>query len=93
MPKPRSKENQGLPLRWRVNHNAYHYQIPPNLKTLWNDKRMFRLGTTLNEAYKVWADRLGQETAAKGMALIQSQVRSHEAAIKAGEDIDKKFGV
>lgn len=59
MPRARSKENQGLPLRWRVNHGAYYYQVPPGLEHMWDGKKMFRLGTKLNEAYKVWAAKLG----------------------------------
>lgn len=58
MPRPRSKENQGLPLRWRINHGAYYYQVPPGLEHLWDGKKLFRLGTKLNEAYKVWATKL-----------------------------------
>lgn len=70
MPKPRSKENQGLPLRWRVNHGAYYYQVPPGLEALWDGKKMFRLGTKLNEAYKMWADRLGQVDGSKTIGQL-----------------------
>lgn len=70
MPKPRSKENRGLPLRWRLNHGAYYYQVPPGLEALWDGKKMFRLGTKVNEAYKVWADRLGQVEGSKTIGQL-----------------------
>lgn len=65
MPRKRSKENQGLPLRWRLVHNAYYYQVPPGLEALWDGKKLFRLGSKLNEAYKVWASKLDKQTTAK----------------------------
>lgn len=58
MPRKRSKENQGLPKRWRLAHGAYYYQVPPGLEAQWDNKKTFRLGTKLNEAYQVWADRI-----------------------------------
>jgi integrase len=58
MPRQRSKENVGLPTRWTFKHGAYYYQVPPGLEGMWDGKRYFRLGDKLNEAYKVWADRL-----------------------------------
>jgi integrase len=65
MPRKRSKENQGLPLRWRLTHGAYYYQVPPGLEHLWDNKKTFRLGTKLHEAYQVWSTRLGHITEAK----------------------------
>jgi integrase len=65
MPRKRSKENQGLPARWRHTHGAYYYQVPPGLEHLWEGKKTFRLGDKLNEAYKVWADRLQKPTQAR----------------------------
>lgn len=59
MPKPRNPENKGLPARWRLIHGAYYYQVPPGLEAAWDNKKQFRLGKTLPEAYRVWADRLG----------------------------------
>lgn len=58
MPKPRNSENKGLPARWKFQHGAYYYRVPPGLEPLWNGKQMFRLGDKLHEAYKVWAERL-----------------------------------
>lgn len=65
MARKRSKENQGLPARWRLAHNAYYYQVPPGLEHLWEGKKTFRLGDKLNEAYKVWADRLQKPSQAR----------------------------
>ncbi|MES2149295.1 MAG: tyrosine-type recombinase/integrase [Pseudomonadota bacterium] len=68
MPRERKKENKGLPLRWRINHGAYYYQVPVGSEGAWDGKRMFRLGSTLPEAYKAWADRLGVIDDAKTVA-------------------------
>lgn len=65
MPRKRSKVNQGLPARWKLYHSAYYYQVPPGLESLWDGKKTFRLGDKLNEAYKVWADRIQHQTEAK----------------------------
>lgn len=50
MPRPRNPENVGLPDRWRFNHGAYFYQVPPGLEPFWGFKRMFRLGATYDQA-------------------------------------------
>ena len=57
-PKPKRPENKGLPKRWRLKHGAYFYQVPPGQEHLWDDKREFRLGKTLAEAYRTWSRRL-----------------------------------
>ncbi|VVE00885.1 integrase [Pandoraea aquatica] len=59
MPRERDARNKGLPTRWRHIGNAYYYQVPPGLESMWDDKKTFRLGSSLPEAYRVWADRLG----------------------------------
>lgn len=58
MPKPRNKENQGLPLRWRCIRGVYYYDVPPGLEHMWNGKKLFRLGGKLHEASQVWSDRM-----------------------------------
>ncbi|HEY1999715.1 tyrosine-type recombinase/integrase [Paraburkholderia sp.] len=60
MPRPKNKENQGLPKRWTLHHGAYYYQVPVGLEHAWDGKRKFRLGDNLPEAYRVWADRVGR---------------------------------
>lgn len=58
MPKPRNKENRGLPMRWQWTRGAYYYRVPEDLKHKWDGKDKFRLGKTLPEAFKVWASRI-----------------------------------
>lgn len=70
MPKPRKKENQGLPARWRLKHGAYYYRVPDSLMELWDGKKEYRLGKTLNEAYRTWADKLELYADAKTMAEL-----------------------
>lgn len=65
MAKKRSKENEGLPSRWQHTHGAYYYRVPVGLEHQWDNKKRFRLGSTLNEAYAVWSQRLGQVEKAK----------------------------
>ncbi len=60
MPKPRLKENRGLPARWQFTHGAYYFRVPPGLEAQWEGKKRFRLGASLPEAYKAWTTRLGE---------------------------------
>lgn len=69
-PKPRKAENKGLPARWRFKHGAYYYRVPDNLVELWDGKKEYRLGKTLNEAYKTWAEKLELYSDAKTMAEL-----------------------
>ena len=69
-PKPRREENRGLPARWRFKHGAYYYRVPVGLEELWEGKKEYRLGKTLNEAYRVWATRLDIFANAKTMAEL-----------------------
>jgi integrase len=70
MPKQRLAENKGLPKRWKFQHGAYYYRVPPGIEHLWDGKKMFRLGKTLPEAYKVWAERLGTVEDVKTIAQL-----------------------
>lgn len=70
MPRKRSAENRGLPLRWRLVHGAYYYQVPPGLEAHWDGKKMFRLGATLPDAYKVWGDRIGSMDKAQNVGQL-----------------------
>lgn len=58
MPRPRKPENRGLPTRWRKLHGAIYYEVPPGMEDQWDGKRLFRLGASLPEAYRAWADRI-----------------------------------
>lgn len=57
---PRRTENKGLPARWQLANGAYYYRVKPGLEHLWDGKKRFRLGATLPEAYKTYADRVGR---------------------------------
>jgi len=58
VPRRRKAENRGLPARWSHEHGAYYFSVPPGLESVWDGKRRFRLGTTLPEAYRTWAERI-----------------------------------
>lgn len=66
-PKKRKPENIGLPRRWSYRRGAYYYAVPPGLEVEWDNKKLFRLGKTQVEAYKIWADRLELRKDAKTM--------------------------
>lgn len=68
MPRARKKENQGLPARWRLHHGAYYYAVPPGFEQYWDNKKLFRLGAKLHEAYQVWAARIERPESAKTIA-------------------------
>lgn len=60
-PYSRRPENKALPERWRYKHGAYYYRVPPGAEALWDGKSEFRLGRTLQEAYKAWSERLNAD--------------------------------
>jgi integrase len=70
MPRKRNKENAGLPARWKAEHGAYYYQVPPGLEDRWDGKKKFRLGATLPEAYAEWARRLQDVDGAKTIGAL-----------------------
>lgn len=69
-PRKRNKENTGLPARWRLQHGAYYYRVPPGLESSWDGKKMFRLGTTLSEAHGVFSQRIGVFARVRTMAQL-----------------------
>jgi integrase len=70
VPRDRNPENKPLPRRWRLVHGAYYYQVPTGLESAWDNKKTFRLGKTLPEAYRVWAERIGQVQDAKTIGAL-----------------------
>lgn len=70
MPRPRNPENKDLPKRWRLNHGAYYYQVPPGQEHKWDGFQMFPLGKKLSEAYRLWASRLEQLDKAKTISEL-----------------------
>lgn len=58
MPKPRLKQNRRLPKRWAEKHGAFYYLVPPAARQQWDGKAWFRLGSTLAEAHRAFAERM-----------------------------------
>jgi integrase len=85
MPRPRSPHNKHLPARWRLYHGAYYYAVPTGLESLWDGKKQFRLGTTLPEAYKVWAERVGRNESAKMVADLLDSYAAEVVPTKAAK--------
>jgi integrase len=70
MPRKRIAENHGLPPRWRRKHGAYYYRVPKGCEAMWGGKNEFRLGATLPEAHRVWAERLDIYVEAKTVGQL-----------------------
>ena len=50
--------NIGLPMGWRLKHGAYRYQVPEHRRHLFDNKAEFTLGKTLDDAFRVWNERM-----------------------------------
>lgn len=85
MPRPRSARNKHLPKGWAIEHGAYFYSVPLGLESLWGGKRRFRLGTTLPEAYKVWAERVGRNENARTVADLLDSYAAEVVPLKAAK--------
>lgn len=72
-PRKRKAEHKGLPTGWRQRYGAYYYQVPKTLRHLWDGKTEFRLGKTLPEAYRAWAERLELQQEARTIADLLDQ--------------------
>lgn len=70
MPRPRSTENKGLPPRWRMVGGAYYYQVPVDQRDKWDGKVTFKLGDSLADAYRAWAERIGVVKNARTVAQL-----------------------
>lgn len=73
MPRARKKENQGLPRRWQHHHGAYYFLVPKGQEHSWDGKRKFRLGDSLPEAYRIWADRIGRLAKIRNVGQLLDQ--------------------
>lgn len=58
-PRKRNRENIGLPTRWKFQHGAYYYRVPPGQEHQWDGKKMFRLGKSMSDAHACYALRIG----------------------------------
>lgn len=83
MPRKRSKDNQGLPNRWRIKHGAYYYRVPPGEESNWNGKQDFRLGKTLHEAHSTFAKHIKQYEHASTMAELLDRYALEVVPLKA----------
>jgi integrase len=83
MPRARNPENRGFPTRWRKIHGAYFYQVPHGLESLWDDKKQFRLGSSLPDAYRVWADRIGATDTARTIGALLDRYAAEVVPTKA----------
>lgn len=83
MPRKRLSCNEGLPNRWRFTRNAYYYQVPPGLEHLWDGKQTFKLGKTLPEAYKKWAERVQDPQKHKTVSQILDRYLLEVVPLKA----------
>ena len=90
-PKQRLSENKGLPSGWRLNHGAYYYRPPVNLRGLWDGKLEFRLGTSLSEAYRAWACRLELYADAKFMGELLDRYAFEVVPLKAPKTQDSNL--
>ncbi|MBL4864910.1 MAG: tyrosine-type recombinase/integrase [Pseudomonadales bacterium] len=55
------KTDLDLPQRWKRNHGAIYYIVPPGQGEKWDSKKWFKLGDDEAEAYRTWADRLDRD--------------------------------
>jgi len=70
MARKRKPENAGLPARWTKSHGAYYYCVPKGLESLWDNKRMFRLGKSLPDAYREWSKRIDANDASNNIGQL-----------------------
>ena len=70
MPKTRLRHNSGLPSRWRYYHGAYYFRVPPGMEPYWDGKTQFRLGKTLADAHRVYAERIEPDGGINTMAQL-----------------------
>ncbi|NKB32540.1 MAG: tyrosine-type recombinase/integrase [Pseudomonadales bacterium] len=91
VPKPRLDINKGLPAGWRHKHGAYYYRPPINLRDLWDGKTEYRLGKTLSEAYREWADKLELYSNAKIMGELFDRYALEVIPLKAPKTQDSNL--
>lgn len=70
MPQKRNKENRSLPPRWRILRGKVFYKVPQGQEHRWDGKKTFKLGNSLPEAYRVWAERMERHLDAKNIGQL-----------------------
>jgi hypothetical protein len=83
MARQRNQENKGLPSRWRFYHGAYYYQVPKVVMHLWDNKKQFRLGSTLPESYKAWSEKLAATDKANNIGQLLDRYAHEVISTKA----------
>ncbi len=83
MPLKRRPENRPLPARWALKHGAYYYIVPPGLEKKWDGKRWFRLGKSLAEAHRTYADRVETKKDAATIGQLLDRYLVDVAPLKA----------
>lgn len=71
MPRQRRKVNQSLPARWTFRHGAYYYRVPDGMSHQWDGKKSYyRLGGSLSEALRAWADKVDKPESAESISNL-----------------------
>lgn len=83
MPLKRRPENRPLPARWVMKHGAFYYIVPPGLEDKWDGKKWFRLGKTLAEAHRTYADRVETKKEANTIGQLLDRYLVDVAPLKA----------
>lgn len=82
-PKPRNKENRGLPQRWALKHGSYYYRPRDYEKPQFDNKCFFKLGKTYAEALRAFSERIdfdGDAATMRGLAEKYAiEVLAHKA--------------
>lgn len=75
MVRKRLAKNKGLPTRCRWIGKYIYYDVPKGQERHWNGKKLFKVGKTVAEAFKVLAERIEERESAKNIgALIDRYV-------------------
>lgn len=90
-PKPRLDANKGLPAGWRHKHGAYYYRPTIQLRDLWDGKTEYRLGKSLSEAYRTWADKLDYYSDARTMGDLLDRYALEVIPLKAPKTQDSNL--
>lgn len=70
MPRRRKQVNKGLPSRWDHTHGAYYYRVPPGREAQWDGKKRFRLGATLSDAFRAFAERVEKTFTVRSISTL-----------------------
>lgn len=72
-----------MPERWTKQHGAFYYYVPKGLESLWDNKKMFRLGKTEPEAYREWAKRAEVSSEVKTINQLLERYMAEVVPLKA----------